>query len=128
MSSTGLNWRFPVVAPQPPPPKPGIPKTIWDFTDYESEPRIFRFNNVKFADEILGLLKGVVEELDFERSCMITLCKYLPQLLDFPPAALDVPAFGKNRLSVSLAALDVPACETLSICGVGCSGIWKDSV
>ncbi|BBH06176.1 Glutamate receptor family protein [Prunus dulcis] len=63
-------------------------------------------------DEILGLLKGVVEELDFERSCMITLCKYLPQLLDFPHAALDVPACGKNRLSVSLAALDVRRVST----------------
>ncbi|BBH06448.1 Glutamate receptor family protein [Prunus dulcis] len=31
-------------------------------------------------------------------------------------------------MHVSLAALDVPACETLSICGVGCSGVWKDFI
>ena len=43
-----------------------------------------------------------------ERNCVFTLRKYLPQLL------------------VSLAALDVPASETLSICGVGCFGVWKD--
>ena len=42
--------------------------------------------------------------------------------------ALDVSACGKNRLLVSHVALDVPACETLSMHDIGCSGVWEDSV
>ncbi|KAI5332982.1 hypothetical protein L3X38_023111 [Prunus dulcis] len=46
-----------------------------------------------------------------------------------PPPDSGETACGKYRLLlVSNVALDVPACEILSIRGFGCSGVWEDSV
>ncbi|KAI5324575.1 hypothetical protein L3X38_033648 [Prunus dulcis] len=46
----------------------------------------------------------------------------LPDVAPSPPP----PDFGEKGFPH--VALDDPECETLSIRGVGCSGIWEDSV